>query len=94
MRSAQRGIAALDRQCPEPRFAKYRVPDVLARTNGVIGEVKNVGRLSYGSQLRDYAAYAQQQGLRFYLTVRRTMRLSGPLQQAVGRGEVNLRYVP
>ncbi len=75
--------------------AAYRVPDVLNRSTRLIGEVKNVGRLSYTSQLRDSAAYARQQAFRFELTVREGTRLSGPLQQAVDAGDiVLLRALP
>lgn len=71
--------------------AAYRIPDELG--NGVLGEVKNVSRLSYSNQLRDFASYAQQEGLQFNLYVRggaNPTRLSGPLQQAVDSGQINL----
>lgn len=68
----------------------YRVPDVLDEAGGVIGEVKNVQSLSYTSQLRDYASYAQANQLQFDLYVRGSTRLSGPLQQAVSAGDINL----
>jgi len=51
--------------------AAYRIPDELG--NGVLGEVKNVSSLSYSSQLRDFAGYAQQRGLQFNLYVRRNV---------------------
>ena len=60
----------------------------------MIGEVKNVGRLSYTNQLRDFAAYAQQQRYTFELWVRPTTPLSGPLQLAVGEGQIILRFLP
>jgi hypothetical protein len=44
----------------------------------VIGEVKNVGSLSYTRQIRDFVAYAKQNGLRFELTVRQSTKLSRP----------------
>lgn len=74
--------------------ASYRVPDVLNRAEGIIGEVKNVESLSYTSQLRDYVAYAQQNGLRFELTVRPTTQLSAPLQEAVRNGQIILKQLP
>jgi len=73
---------------------RYRVPDVFDPRAGVIGEVKNVGSLSYSSQLRDYAAIAQREGYRFDLFVRRSTDLSGPLQRAIAGGNINLRYLP
>ena len=68
--------------------AAYRIPDSLSEI--AIGEVKNVSRLSYTRQLRDFAAYAGEKGLRFDLTVRAGTRLSGPLQEAVDNGTINL----
>jgi hypothetical protein len=52
--------------------------------------VKNVSSLSYSSQLRDFAAYAQQEGLAFNLYVRGSTTLSGPLQAAVDNGTITL----
>jgi hypothetical protein len=74
------------------RPGTYRIPDEL--TSGVISEVKNVARQGLTSQLRDFIAHAQANGLRFDLYVRRTTQLSGPLQDAVRQGLVNLRYLP
>ena len=68
--------------------APYRIPDGLG--NGVLSEVKNVSSLSYTSQLRDFAAYAQQEGLAFNLYVRGSTTLSGPLQAAVDNGTIAL----
>ena len=68
----------------------YRIPDILDESGGVLGEVKNVGRLSYTQQLRDFAAYADANGLQFDLYVRGSTRLSGPLQDAVDSGSINL----
>lgn len=64
--------------------AAYRIPDELNATT--LGEVKNVGSLSYTQQLQDFQAYAAQQGLTFNLYVRGSTTLSGPLQTAVDDG--------
>jgi RHS repeat-associated protein len=74
--------------------ARYRIPDILDHSARLIGEVKNVGSLSYTNQLRDLAAYAQQQGYTFELWVRSTTQLSGPLQRAVEQGQIVLRFLP
>ena len=47
-----------------------------------MSEVKNVKRLSYTRQLRDYADYGWQHGLRLDIYVRRNTQLSGPLARA------------
>jgi len=44
-----------------------------------LNRVKNVQSLSFTRQLRDYSAFAQQNGLQFNLYVRPTTILSGPL---------------
>ena len=74
------------------RTAAYRIPDGLSATT--LSEVKNVARLSYTNQLRDFAAYAQSQSLTFELHVRRTTVLSEPLRNAVSNGEIILRFLP
>jgi hypothetical protein len=62
-------------------------PDELG--NGVLGEVKNVGSLSYTSQLQDFLAYAQTKGLQFNLYVRGSTTFSGPLQALIDSGAIN-----
>jgi RHS repeat-associated protein len=74
--------------------ARYRTPDVLDHVARVIGEVKNVAKLTFRNQLRDFAGYAKQRGYTFELWVRPSTQLSGPLQQAVGDGQVVLRFLP
>jgi RHS repeat-associated protein len=74
--------------------ANYRIPDVLDRAVGVIGEVKNVQNLSYTSQIRDFVSYGQQAGLRFELIVRPTTQITAPLQEAVSQGNIFLRFLP
>jgi RHS repeat-associated protein len=68
--------------------AAYRIPDEL--NSLVLGEVKNTLRLNYTNQLRDFAAYAGANNLRFNLYVRVGTQLSRPLQQAVDSGAIKL----
>ena len=71
--------------------AKYRIPDGLSSTT--LSEVKNVRRLSYTSQLRDFSAFAKEANLSFDLYVRPDTRMTIPLQEAIGRGDINLRTI-
>jgi RHS repeat-associated protein len=76
--------------------ASYRIPDVLDHEAGIIGEIKNVERLAYTSQLRDFVAYAKQRassGFRFVLQTRPATKLSGPLKQAVDDGDIILQDI-
>lgn len=62
-----------------------------------VSEVKNVGYQGFTQQLRDIASYARQNGLRFDLWVRggvNPTKLSGPLREAVIRGDINIRLIP
>jgi hypothetical protein len=59
-----------------------------------VSEVKNVAKQSYTLQLKDSLAYAQATGRRFDLYVRPETKLTGPLRDAVARGDINLRYIP
>lgn len=70
--------------------AAYRIPDVLDHGAKIIGEVKNVGKLSYTNQLRDFVAYASQNQYTFVLQIRRSTELSAPLQQAIAEGKIVL----
>lgn len=72
--------------------AKMRFPDGMTAT--VLSEVKNVGRQSYTSQLRDYAAFAKSTGRRFDLYVRPNTILSGPLVDAIKAGDITLKFIP
>ncbi|WP_390896941.1 putative toxin [Rubinisphaera margarita] len=73
---------------------RNRIPDGL--TDDVISEVKNVRRLSYSRQLRDFADYAKQTSRRFELHVPEgTARygLSGPLREEIESGDIILRII-
>ena len=63
-------------------------------TDDAVSEVKNVASQAYTQQLKDTLWYAQQNGLRFDLYVRRETNLTGPLQDAISGGLINLRFIP
>jgi RHS repeat-associated protein len=69
-----------------------RIPDGLL--SDALSEVKNVNYLSYTQQLRDFTQYASENTLRFDLFVRPTTILSGPLQEAISSGSINLLFIP
>ena len=60
--------------------ANYRIPDILDHAEQVIGDVKNVARLSFTAQLQDYLYYALSRGYDFQLGVRANTELSPVLQ--------------
>jgi RHS repeat-associated protein len=63
-------------------------------TDSAVTEVKNVAKQSFSQQLKDSLTYAQATGRRFDLYVRRDTVLTGPLRDAIARGEINLRFIP
>jgi hypothetical protein len=63
-------------------------------TDTTVSEVKNVARQSFTLQLRDSLSYAQSTGRTFDLYVRQDTYLTGPLREAIGRGDINLRFIP
>jgi RHS repeat-associated protein len=75
-----------------PGSGQIRIPDAL--TDTTLTEVKNVGSLSYTQQLQDFTTYSQANGLDFQLYVRPSTQLSGPLQQAITNGQINLNFIP
>ena len=69
--------------------ASYRIPDGLDTTKKILSEVKNYsGTLSYTSQLRDFVLWSQANGYQMHLYT--NARLTGPLQQAVDSGLIQL----
>ncbi|WP_374413575.1 putative toxin [Hydrogenophaga sp.] len=69
-----------------------RIPDGLS--GEVVSEVKNVKKLSFTKQLRDYSDFAQQTGRRFDLYTRPSTEPSGPLQDAIDSGIINRINIP
>jgi hypothetical protein len=72
--------------------AKFRVPDGL--TDKVLTEVKNVGRLNLTNQIRDFAAYADANGLGFDLVVRKTTEFTAPMLDFIKAYKITVRYLP
>lgn len=60
-----------------------RIPDYLNVKNGVMGEAKSVGKLSYTRQLRDMFEYASNNGMKMFLKVEKWTQMSKPLQMAI-----------
>jgi len=73
--------------------AKYRIPDELLKDEKILREIKNVSNLSYTNQLRDFNAWAKQNGYQFVLEVRPGAELSGPLQEAINKGDIILKTI-
>ncbi|EDL59893.1 putative toxin [Gimesia maris] len=69
-----------------------RIPDSLTATK--LTEVKNVAKLSYTRQLRDFSDYAKTNGLRYELFVRGSTKLSSTLLEKIRKGEIILKYIP
>jgi len=86
--------------------SKYDIgPKVQIRVNGktyvpdglkadALSEVKNVAKLNYTQQLRAFAQFAKDNGLRFDLYVRPGAELSGPLEEAIANKLVNPLPIP
>lgn len=56
---------------------------MLDKKRKIIGEVKNVKKLSYTSQMRDFVAYAHTNNFTFTLIVRKGTTFSKPMQRAI-----------
>ncbi|MCP5206967.1 MAG: hypothetical protein H7A01_07175 [Hahellaceae bacterium] len=74
-------------------LAEFRVPDGINRREGTISEIKNVGKQDWTDQLDDYAAYAQQEGLKFNLYLREGAEVLPSLQDAVDKSEGVLKII-
>jgi hypothetical protein len=71
-------------------LAEFRVPDGINLKRNTISEIKNVGKQDWTDQLEDYAAYAQQEGLKFNLYLREGAEALPRLQEAERQGLVKI----
>ena len=72
-----------------PCTAHYRLPDGLDCSMKILSEVKNYsGTLSYTNQLKDFVMWSQAEGYQMHLYT--NAKLSGPLQQVVDSGLIQL----
>lgn len=77
-----------------PVNGRNRIPDFYDAEQRLVVEVKNVEKLSYTSQLRDYVQIAQERGTVLTLYVRKNTTFTGPLQYAIDQGLIELEYFP
>lgn len=71
---------------------RTRYPDGL--TDEMLRETKNVKYQTCTRQLRDYLQYAEENDLVFELWVRKSTKISGPLQELIDNGSIILKYIP
>jgi Restriction endonuclease fold toxin 7 len=95
---AVRKVYPIGPKAPITVGTRTRIPDGL--TPKILSEVKNVKSLTYSSQPRDFASYAKASGREFDLYVRAptdgagATQLSGPLREAIARGDIHLKRIP
>ncbi len=75
------------------RSAKYRIPDYLNFDKKVLGEVKNVKRLSFTKQIEDFMLYSEKNGLTFIIKVRKTTQFSPKLKTLIDAGRIAISYI-
>ncbi|NJL26808.1 MAG: hypothetical protein HC897_02475 [Thermoanaerobaculia bacterium] len=91
VRVGRAGEAAAGIRPPKTRIeinGRTRIPDELTATR--LREVKNVQSLSLTRQVRDLRDFSQATNRSFVLDVRHGTRLTGPLQQEVDAGVIQL----
>ncbi len=72
----------------------YRIPDNVNRNTRTLTEVKNVSRLDFTPQLKDYYNWCQQNGYKMVLYTRRDTQLSKPLQDLIRQGKIEHKFLP
>jgi hypothetical protein len=93
--NAVRSAYRIGDKTPFNVLGRDRIADGMTATT--VSEVKNVGYQAYTQQLKDYATFSIDTGRRFDLFVRggaNPTRLSSQVEEAVGLGQINLRYIP
>ena len=73
--------------------ARYRIPDYLNKTEKVIGEVKNVKKLTYTNQINDFVQYAWKEDYTFILKVRRNTKFDDKLMTLIELGAIVIMYL-
>jgi len=73
---------------------RTRFPDGINPVTKTLSEVKNVASQGWTKQLKDYAAHAKTEGLKFDLYVKPTTTISPQLSNQIAMGVVNLKYIP
>jgi hypothetical protein len=71
--------------------AKYRIPDEWLKNEKVIREIKNVSKLSYSRQIKDFNLWAQKNGHTFILEARKGAKLTKPLLNEIKEGNIFLK---
>ena len=62
--------------------------------SGMLTEIKSVKSLSYTQQLRDYADYANENGLVFELWMPRGVEMSRTLRDEIDAGRIVPQWIP
>ncbi len=71
----------------------YRIPDQLLHKERLISEVKNVQKLSYTNQLKDFSRFAQENRYIFELWTRKSTIISQPLQKLIDNKSIIRRFL-
>lgn len=71
--------------------AKFRVPDGMTTTT--LSEVKNVAKLSYTRQLKDFNLFAQKNKLKFDLYMRSNTQITKNLEYQIKLGNINPKII-
>lgn len=75
------------------KTARYRIPDYLNKTEKVIGEVKNVKKLTYTNQINDFVQYAWKEDYTFILKARRNTKFDAKLMTLIELGAIVIMYL-
>ena len=90
--AAVRAIRDIGPKKPIVVNGRRRIPDGMNRTT--LTEIKNVKSLSYTQQLRDYADYANENGLVFELWMPRGVEMSRTLRDEIDAGRIVPQWIP
>ena len=90
--AAVRAIKDIGPKKPLDVNGRRRIPDGM--TEDTLTEIKNVKSLSYTQQLRDYADYANENGLVFELWMPRGVEMSRTLRDEIDAGRIVPQWIP
>ena len=93
--NAVKGVVDIGVKTVRSVAGRARIPDGINVAAKTVNEVKAVGSQALTSQLKDYIQIAKNEQFQFVLYVyQNTVKLSGPLKQAIAQGLVKLQNIP
>ncbi|WP_156300411.1 two-partner secretion domain-containing protein [Streptobacillus canis] len=75
------------------KTAKSRIPDELLNDKKILREIKDVSKLRYTNQIKDFNLWAKKNGYKFILEIRNGNELNSELLKEIEKGNIIFKYI-